>query len=272
MDEKSLLMYWADKNHNAAITSAEMESYFGSSVPSHSWVGKWLRALKRGEDIFEPCERSGRPQDRLTGPRVLEFPNSTPLVSVRQIATATKVPRSSGLDRLNGCGYIIPHLKSILHHITTALMKQRVEFSRELLVMLGSAKHRGWTHFLTGDEWRFWLTIDYEQQWLPPGAERPTRLRKTISSPKTMIIIFWSPLGFPVIQALPRKVTFTSKFFVDAILPYIVAAKPAGDSGRRMVLHRVDEKAVDDEKPVDTCFFERTVLSFETRCSRRDYK
>jgi hypothetical protein len=40
-----------------------------------------------------------------------------------------------------------------------------------------------------------------------------------------------------VIQALPPKVTFTSKFFVDASLPHLVAAKPAGDPGRRLVLH-----------------------------------
>jgi hypothetical protein len=52
-----------------------------------------------------------------------------------------------------------------------------------------------------------------------------------------MIVIFWSPLGFPVIQALPPNVTFTSEFFVDAISPLIVAAKPASDPGRRLVLH-----------------------------------
>jgi hypothetical protein len=58
-----------------------------------------------------------------------------------------------------------------------------------------------------------------------------------ISSPKAMIIIFWSPLGFPVIQALLPKVIFTSEFFVDRILPYIDAAKPAGDPARRLVMH-----------------------------------
>jgi hypothetical protein len=52
-----------------------------------------------------------------------------------------------------------------------------------------------------------------------------------ISSPKAMIIICWSALGFRVIQTLPLKVTFTLKFVVDAILPHIVAAKPAGNPG-----------------------------------------
>jgi hypothetical protein len=117
------------------------------------------------------------------------------------------------------------------------MMEQRVKLSRELLVTLRSAKHPSWTHFLTGDKSWFWPTIDHEQQWFPPGAERPTRPRKMISSPKAMVIIVWPPLGFPVTQTLPSKVTFTSKFFIDVILPHIVAAKPAGDPGRRWVLH-----------------------------------
>jgi hypothetical protein len=110
------------------------------------------------------------------------------------------------------------------------MMEQRVELSRQLLVTLRSAKHRGWTHFLTDDESWFCLPIDYEQQWLPPGAERPTRPNKMTSSPKAMTVVFWSPLDFLVIQALPPKVTFTSEFFVDAILPYVVA-KSTGNPG-----------------------------------------
>jgi hypothetical protein len=60
MHEKSLLMHWADKGHNAMIVSAKMKRYFESSAPFYSRVMKWLRELKRGEGIFEPRERSGR--------------------------------------------------------------------------------------------------------------------------------------------------------------------------------------------------------------------
>jgi hypothetical protein len=38
------------------------------------------------------------------------------------------------------------------HHLTTAMMEQRVKLSPELLVTLKAAKRRGWTHFLIGDE------------------------------------------------------------------------------------------------------------------------
>jgi hypothetical protein len=50
------------------------------------------------------------------------------------------------------------------------------------------------------------------------------------------IIIFRLPFGFAVIQARPPKVTFASEFFVNAILPHIVAAKPADNPGRPLLL------------------------------------
>jgi hypothetical protein len=50
-----------------------------------------------------------------------------------------------------------------------------------------------------------------------------------INSPNAMIVMFWSPVGFLVISTLPRKITSASKFFIDNILPDIVAAKPACD-------------------------------------------
>jgi hypothetical protein len=32
-----------------------------------------------------------------------------------------------------------------------------------------------------------------------------------------MIVVFWSPFGFPVIQTLLPKMTFALKFFADVI-------------------------------------------------------
>jgi hypothetical protein len=44
-----------------------------------------------------------------------------------------------------------------------------------------------------------------------------------------MTVVFWSPLGSPVIQALPPKVVFTAQFLVDNILPDILAGKSSCD-------------------------------------------
>jgi hypothetical protein len=135
MREKSLLIDWADKGHDATIISAKMENHFESSPPSCSWITKWLRALKSSKDIFKPCERSGRPQDPLTGLRVLEFLNSTPSVSIRQIATATKMLRSTVLDYLKEWNYTLLYLKWIPYHLTMAMMEQPVGDPGQRLVL-----------------------------------------------------------------------------------------------------------------------------------------
>jgi hypothetical protein len=88
---KSLLVYWASKGHNAIVIFAKMEGSFGVSAPSDPWVTKWLRALTRGEDIFEPSEPSGRPEDPVIGMKFINFLDLNPFASVRQIATATKI-------------------------------------------------------------------------------------------------------------------------------------------------------------------------------------
>jgi hypothetical protein len=109
--EKSVIVYWADKGHHATTISAKMESCFGASTPSYFWPPKLLRALKRGEDIFELCERSGMLQDPLTGLKILEFLNSTPFASIRQIATATRTSQSTSFDHLKGWDYTVQHSK-----------------------------------------------------------------------------------------------------------------------------------------------------------------
>jgi hypothetical protein len=152
MREKSLLRYWVDKGHSATIVSARMENYFGSSVPSCSWVTKGLRAPKRGEDTVEACERSGRPPWSIEWPESARIPQSGP---VREHppnwhshqGTAFSCIRSFERMELRSGAFKVDSPS-----LTTAMIEQRVAWSRELLVTFRSAKQCGWTHLLTGNE------------------------------------------------------------------------------------------------------------------------
>jgi hypothetical protein len=107
LQERSRLMYWAGKGHIAIILLAKMENYFGTSGPSYPWVMKWLWALKRREDIVKPWQRPGRPEDPLTGLKVVDFLNSNPFAAMRQIATSTSIPWSTVFDHLRGWNYAV---------------------------------------------------------------------------------------------------------------------------------------------------------------------
>jgi hypothetical protein len=75
LHEESQLVYWTRTARNAAVILAKMESDFGLSTFSYLWVTTWLRALRRCKDVSELTERSGKPEDLLTGVKVVSIFN-----------------------------------------------------------------------------------------------------------------------------------------------------------------------------------------------------
>jgi hypothetical protein len=63
--------------------------------------------------------------------------------------------------------------------------------------------------------------------WIPDGEEVQTRPRRTISNPKQMPTVFWSPLGFSLIKSLPKGIRFDSQYFCCNILSAIVQNRPS---------------------------------------------
>jgi hypothetical protein len=103
----------------------------------------------------------------------------------------------------------------------------RVESAIKLKKVLCSAKHYGWRYILKGDESWFYFTINLDYAWLPEGAVTATRSRQTISSPKRMFTVFWSPLGLPLVQILPKAHHFNAEYLYNHILHEIDRIRPA---------------------------------------------
>jgi hypothetical protein len=75
------------------------------------------------------------------------------------------------------------------------------------------------------------LATDHEQIWLRPGETPPERARHTIQDRKSMVIIAWNPLGFPLITALPKGCTLNAEYYRDNILAALTQFQP-GDDGK----------------------------------------
>jgi hypothetical protein len=103
----------------------------------------------------------------------------------------------------------------------------QVEAVIELKKVLCWAKYYAWRYILTGDESWFYFTINLDHAWVPEGAVTPTRSRQTISSPTRMLTVFWSPLGFPFAQILPKGYRFNAEYFWNHILHEIDRIYPA---------------------------------------------
>jgi histone-lysine N-methyltransferase SETMAR len=77
----------------------------------------------------------------------------------------------------------------------------------------------------------------------PRQPNFPSTLRETIA---------WNPLGFPLIVALPKRRTFTAKYYHDNILAALTQLQPE-DDGRKLVVHADKARAHTAQKCRSFC-------------------
>jgi hypothetical protein len=102
--------------------------------------------------------------------------------------------------------------------LSLAQKAARVKSAIELKKVLCSAKRYGWRYILTSDESWFYFTINPDHAWVPERAVAPTRSRQIISGPKRILTVFRSPLGFSLVQILPKEHRFNVEYFCNHIL------------------------------------------------------
>jgi histone-lysine N-methyltransferase SETMAR len=239
-DAKVLVMYWYEKGHGALRIYQKLSARVGGRFPSYSTITHWLRRLRRNEDITRRASGSGRLAFDEIDSLIADALDEAPFHSVRSLASSIKYPHTTVWRHLRTAGYIVRNLHLVPHTLSPAQKAQRVTMAIELQQMVRLAKHRSWRYFLTGDESWFYFAIDHDHMWLPEGAHAPTRPRRTIASPKRMLTVFWSPLGFSLVEILPKGERFNAEYFCLQILAGIVDRRPvetAEDMKRKMVLH-----------------------------------
>jgi hypothetical protein len=84
--------------------------------------------------------------------------------------------------------------------------------------------------------WGFYLSTDHEQIWLRVEEQPPERPRHIIQDPKMMVTIAWNPLGFHLLDTLPKGNAFNAEYYRGNILIEILSLGLHID-GRRLVIH-----------------------------------
>jgi hypothetical protein len=107
-----------------------------------------------------------------------------------------------------------------------------------VLIELLSIKHQGWHFVITLDEWWFYLSTDHEQIWLQADQEPPERAKHTIQDKKIMVAIAWNPLGFHLVEVLPKGRGFNVEHYRDNILTELIRFRP--EAGERYVIIHAD--------------------------------
>lgn len=238
--QKHLVVYWHSKNKNATDIHRKLCKYFPYEKISYSTITDWIRKINRGEDIFERKTGSGRISDLQIDQRILNALNEMPFHSIRTLSNQLKIPKTTVFNHMRSMGFIIKHLRFVPHTLNDSQKVQRVNYSKHLLDIIKQARHQSWAFFLTGDESWFYFINDFEQQWLQPNEKPSTKPKTIISTPKRMLTVFWSPLGFRIVEMLPKGQRFNSEYFISSILQKIVDTQPPpvlNQPKRNVVIH-----------------------------------
>lgn len=237
---KHLVIYWESKELTAIAIYQKCCKNFGENAVAYSTITDWCRKIKRGENILQRKIGSGISQDNYVDQKILLELEQMPFHSVRSLSTVLKIPKSTIFDHLHKMGFIVKHLRFVPHILSPSQKVQRMNLSKQLLQVIKQARHQSWKYFLTGDESWFFFLEDYEIQWLKPDQKPSTKTRRIIASPKRMLTVFWSPIGFRIVEMLPHGEKFNADYFINCILKKIVDSNPkqsSNSSKRRVVLH-----------------------------------
>jgi histone-lysine N-methyltransferase SETMAR len=99
-------------------------------------------------------------------------------------------------------------------------------------------KHHGWHFVITLDGSWFYRSPDHGQIWLQADQEPPEQAKDTIQDQKIMVTIAWNPLGFHLVEILPKGRSFNAEYYRDNILTELIQFRP--EAGERYLVIHVD--------------------------------
>lgn len=219
LDQRSIAIFLHLQGKNKKAIHAEMLIVLKGECVGYSSISRFIREFQVF-NIIKPCKKEEKVNvlDEIDF-LIKDVVDEEPFLSVRQIAKRTGIPKSTVFDRMTSkLGYISKHLKWIPCLLSDEQKQNRVIISIDLLKVIQKQERQGWKYFVTGDESWFYLSYDYERQWVVSGEEPDFRVKKMISSEKLMISVFWNPNGIVLVDALPKGQKFNSEYYINNIL------------------------------------------------------
>ena len=114
-------------------------------------------------------------------------------------------------------GFVVEHHRFVPHTLNSIQQLNRVQLVKQLLKIIDQAVHQLWQFFngrrkLALFHWKCWNSV--ASSWTKTFKS----IQKNNYVPKTDDSLFWSPLGFKIIEMLPKGCKFNSQYFIESIL------------------------------------------------------
>jgi hypothetical protein len=142
-----------------------------------------------------------------------------PWSSVQTITEFLKIPASTvHLNLTTSLNMKSRRFKWVPHFLDDDLRTKRMEGARQLLDVLQAQGRCHFRDLTTGDKTWVYLDMKPADIWLLADAELFVHVKRTITSEKRMLIIFWGIHGIAHHCRSPKDCTLDSPFFCEEVL------------------------------------------------------
>jgi len=181
---------------------AQLHATYGPTCIQLRTVETWAARFRAGRSSLEDDPRSGRPPDDTAAEHVLLHLEEDPHMSIRSAASELGICKEHVRLILERNGLRFVTTRWVPNTLTAETKSRRVDVSGELLEAIEGMSERQLSRVITSDESWFYHDNPHEGRWLREGEQPDQAPSRTISSPKSMVVIFWNFSGFKLVVAL----------------------------------------------------------------------
>jgi hypothetical protein len=216
----------------------QLDMLFPKQRPCLRTIEKYYEALSAGTFSYTDAPSVGRSRDEQLISEVDRVVKENPFLSTRRIADRVKSSKETvrrilheNLKLKKRCSRWIPH------QLEGDQKDLRVAKARELLSFLKKEEGFDFSHIITGDE--SWLLYEYPftSFWGKPEDDPPEMPRKTIGTPKVMLVVFWGVHSTPVLKLLPKGTTMNAETFKSLVVNELVESAKTLAEGESLMIH-----------------------------------
>ena len=253
-DFRAMILYDYLQGKKYTESFETLSKCFGDTAPSIKTVYNWFKEFGFGRRSLEDSDRCGRPKSVTIDEnvaRVKELIEENPRITVEEMKDTLNLTTGS-MDRIlhshlnvrKRCARWVPH------RLTEEQKRARVEWCHYMLRKFDGGRSPRVNDIVTGDEtYIYQYDPETKQQssvWLFPGQPAPQKFKRSRSTTKQMIAVFFSKSGHVVTVPLQERKTVNAEWYINTCLPKVLEAwcvKHPRASTRRLLLHHDNASA-----------------------------
>ncbi|CAK9818783.1 Histone-lysine N-methyltransferase SETMAR [Anthophora plagiata] len=219
-------------------TAKEICDVYGDRSVTVQTVRNWFRRFRAGNFNLKDEDRSGRPSTTDTD-LIKAYLDENPRSSVREIADALNIPRTTIHEHLTKLGYVNRYEVWVPHQLTESNLLNRIS-TCDLLIQRNK-REPFLKKLITGDEsWILYDNTARKRSWSSRDKCPSTVARPGLHPKKVLLSIWWDWKGILYYELLPEGQTINSEKYctqLEKLKEAIITKRPEVVNRRGVVFH-----------------------------------